>query len=152
MTQNAIAVANFFINKGISERNLLSPMKVQKLVYIAHGWHLAITDEDLISDEIGAWPFGPVIGSIYKKFAKYSRKSIDQLAQEGGQDLELSCCNEDTLEILNKIWEQYKIFSASALSNMTHKDGSPWSKSYEEGKSNTIDNDLIKNYYKEKLS
>lgn len=36
-------------------------MKLLKLVYITHGWYLGFNEEPLISDEIQAWKYGPVI-------------------------------------------------------------------------------------------
>ena len=40
-------------------------MKVQKLVYFAHGWHLGITKKPLINEQVEAWPYGAVIPSLY---------------------------------------------------------------------------------------
>jgi uncharacterized phage-associated protein len=148
MAQNAVAVANYFVQKSINEQKPISPMKVQKLVYIAHGWHLAVTEEPLIDDKVGAWPFGPVIGSIYKAFSQYARRAIDRVID--GNDLVSP--SEDTITILDTVWEKYKNFSATELSNMTHQEGSPWQITYEKGRSNIIDNELIKCHYKERLA
>ena len=40
-------------------------MLLQKLVYIAHGWNLAICGEPLIEEAPEAWDNGPVYRSIW---------------------------------------------------------------------------------------
>ncbi len=49
----SLAVANFFVEKSISTGIELTPMKVIKMVYIAHGWHLAIKNSPLIAEAVG---------------------------------------------------------------------------------------------------
>ncbi|MBX2834978.1 MAG: DUF4065 domain-containing protein [Micavibrio sp.] len=152
MAQDAIAVANYFVQKGMDESIPISPMKVQKLVYIAHGWHLALLDEPLIEDKVGAWPFGPVIGSIYKAFSTYAKNYIQTLAQSNGQDISLNNVSTETTNLLDEVWDGYKKFSATKLSNMTHENNSPWDLTYVEGRSNIIEDNLIKSYYQKKLT
>jgi uncharacterized phage-associated protein len=61
MPYPAAAIANEFIK--VAKRNgvLLTPMKLQKLVYFAHGWYLALLGKPLINEPVEAWKFGPVI-------------------------------------------------------------------------------------------
>jgi uncharacterized phage-associated protein len=44
----------------------ITPMQLLKLVYIAHGWSLAILGRDLFPDRIEAWKYGPVIPDLYR--------------------------------------------------------------------------------------
>ena len=55
------AVANKFLELG--ERDGVSditPMKLLKLVYIAHGWHLALSEgkKPLVNEASEAWKYG----------------------------------------------------------------------------------------------
>ena len=43
-------------------------MKVQELVYLASGEHLAIKGEPLIDEQVEAWRYGPVIPSLHHAF------------------------------------------------------------------------------------
>ena len=43
------AIANFFIDRY--GRHGITPLKLQKLIYVAHGWHLALLDKPLVIDE-----------------------------------------------------------------------------------------------------
>ena len=63
MVHTPLAIANAFIERALREEYPITHMKVQKLVYIAHGWSLGIRGEDLINENIMAWKYGPVIAS-----------------------------------------------------------------------------------------
>ncbi|MFZ2619503.1 MAG: type II toxin-antitoxin system antitoxin SocA domain-containing protein [Alphaproteobacteria bacterium] len=154
-TYSAVAIANFFVRKGLDEGRPVTPMKVQKLVYIAHGFTLALTDGNtpLIQEEVGAWPFGPVVASVYKKFLDFDKNNITSLAKDvSGQDILVDEADLDTNAILNRIWEVYGKFGAVQLSNLTHQEDSPWFQTYQEGTSRVISQELITKYYKKALS
>ncbi len=46
-------------------------MKLQKMVFFAHGYHLAKYGEPLIKDEFLAWKFGPVVLTIYDQYITF---------------------------------------------------------------------------------
>lgn len=53
---SAKEIANYFLE--LSAKKDISPLKIQKLVYIAHGWHLALYGEPLVQDELAeAWEY-----------------------------------------------------------------------------------------------
>ena len=55
----AITIAYYFLEQGERENIPISPMKLQKLIYFAHGWCLAIRREALIMESVEAWKYGP---------------------------------------------------------------------------------------------
>lgn len=63
MSVSALDVAEFILDQlGAS-----STMKLQKLVFYSHAYHLVYCKEPLISEEIQAWVNGPVIPALYDK-------------------------------------------------------------------------------------
>lgn len=137
------AVANYFLELAERDHIPLTPMKLQKLVYFAHGWYLALTGMPLINEQVEAWQWGPVIRSLYHnlkgfgnhpiegrihKFVPTSpsafemRSIVPSLKNESKYDEQL----EFVESLLQRVWEVYKSFSATQLSNMTHSPGSPW--------------------------
>ncbi len=61
-------VANWFIERAAQEGEYLTQLKLQKLVYMAHGWNLALLGKPLISENIEAWKWGPVIRYAIPRF------------------------------------------------------------------------------------
>ncbi len=150
---SAKAIANYFLDIGEVEGVPITPMQIIKLVYIAHGWHLALREEPLIVDKIEAWEFGPVIPSLYHEFKYYGSNPIESRAYE---EVMASIYNEpDNVPVgsfLDEVWREYKGFDALELSSMTHQPNTPWDITRKKNrlrlKTNPIiDNDLIQKYY-----
>jgi len=55
----------------------ITNLKLQKLVYYAQGFHLALYGSPLFSDEIVAWQHGPVVVALYEKYKEFRKSPID---------------------------------------------------------------------------
>lgn len=127
--ESPLAVANYFILKSLESGQLLTPMKLVKLVYIAHGWYLGLTGDPLISEGAQAWKYGPVIPTVYEQFKSYGGNSITQLANTitpSGQISNYPLSEPKIREFLDRIWEVYHKFTAVELSDLTHQENTPW--------------------------
>lgn len=125
---SAIAVANYFVQKALTDNADMTPIKLVKLTYIAHGWHLAITGgKPLISESVLAWRYGPIVQSVYNAFKKYGREQVTSLEFDFGNRV-ATVEDRKTKEILNRVWEVYKDFTGPQLSALTHKSDTPWDK------------------------
>ena len=151
---SAIAVANYFLDVASRDSEALTPMKIQKLVYIAHGWHLGLHGEPLITEPVEAWRWGPVFPSLYHEFKKYGREPITGKGTEGGETPDDP--DEDTREFLNEVWKNYQPYTGVQLANLTHEPKTPWDSTIDpyKGKSSIpthleIKNETIREYYKE---
>jgi|688.fasta_scaffold138291_2 uncharacterized phage-associated protein len=152
------AVANFFLDKAKKQQIGLSPLKLIKLVYIAHGWALALTEHQLFDEQIEAWQHGPVIPSLYHEFKNYGSRPIKEPAVEfdftTGEMVKPKIPeNAEIVTILDKVWDVYHTCSAVQLRGLTHQANTPWSECYQKGmKHLVIDNDKIKSHYQELLT
>lgn len=155
MGYSAKAIANFFIEhygkKGIS------PLKLQKLVYLAHGWHLGLRDEELVNDEFAeAWQYGPVFPSIYHEFKHLGSAHVKKKATELDENFEFSTPSVDeddsrTIALLNRVWDVYGKHSGLQLSRITHAGGSPWDVAFKKDgarRNAHISDEEIRKYYK----
>lgn len=132
MAYDAKAVANYFLDLAAQNKTLLTPMKLQKLIFFAHGWHLALAGEPLIADQVEAWQFGPVVPSIYHEF-KHERSGAitckaTELDLENFKLVELAIPEGDLTarKIMDRIWAIYGNLTAKRLSDLTHLPGTPW--------------------------
>jgi uncharacterized phage-associated protein len=127
MTYSPATVANYFLKKASSEGRAVTPMQLLKLVYIAHGWHLAYFNAPLINEEVQAWKYGPVIHSLYKQLRQYGSGAVGELIPTGpfpwSRDSEVT---GDSAALLDHVWDRYAGFSGIQLSAMTHQQDTPW--------------------------
>lgn len=161
----AVCVANEFIRLAKVKRETLTPMKLQKLVYFAHGWSLALTGQPLVSERIEAWQFGPVIPALYREFKSYGNGAITEEAglsfstgPDGKVVLETPCLDDyandaqaiHAKEIIARVFDVYGSYSGTKLSNATHMAGTPWQQVYRDHvKSLVIPDGIIEAYFKE---
>ncbi len=123
--------------------NDITPMKLLKLTYIAHGWMLALHDRPIFEEKVWAWKYGPVIPELYEKVREYRRLpvSYDFFSDcHEKLDIEQQDIVEQTLAIYGK-------FDAINLSARTHTKVTPWYKIWNENGKSVIPNSLIKEYY-----
>lgn len=151
--ENAIAVANYFIGRGLESGIEVTPMKAIKLVYIAHGWYLGIYKKPLLEDGVQAWQYGPVIKQVYDEFKKYGSAPITKKGTTGfflNPDTP-EVASPETRDFLAAIWERYGMYTGIQLSSLTHQTGTPWDIIWNSwGKHELfalIPNDLIQEHY-----
>lgn len=154
-------IANFFIELAHQKEVPLTPLKLQKLLYFAHGWHLALDDEHkpLLQEPIEAWKYGPVVPSVYHEFKKFRDNPITNYAQEDENRGYPKLSEKEIKELepfLNQVWKVYAHLPAIRLSNLTHLQGTPWKKIYDKYEGNIpigkiIDNKDIQTHFQDKM-
>lgn len=156
MSYSASLVASAFVKKGIEEGNFVTQMKLQKMVYFAHGYHLAKFDRPLVAETFEAWKYGPVIPVIYKTYRFYGSGRITDLtlANNGYENLlDAGVLDEKAMEAVNYTWQVTKNLSAISLSAWSHTSDAPWAKVYNPNETSTvINNASIREYFKTLLT
>lgn len=110
-------VANYFLTKTDEEAgDLISNMKLQKLVYYAQGFHIAMFNKrPLFNEPLKAWTHGPVVESLYHAFKAYGGGPIPRPADFSSEVLSF-----EVRELLDDIYKVYGQYSAWKLRNLTH--------------------------------
>ena len=144
MVVSSLAVANAFLKIAEEEGKELTNMQLQKLVYIAHGYALALLDRPLYWDTTRAWQWGPVIPNLYDPLRKYGRRIVTEPLET---DDKLDDDGEE-MNIIKGVWKEYGYLSGGKLSAITHRDNTPWSQTWEKEKFGCIPNDVIGCYYR----
>ncbi|MCH8342708.1 MAG: SocA family protein [Planctomycetes bacterium] len=137
MPWSSKAVANHILHLAKAEGVQVTPMQLNKLVYITHGWHLALTGDPLINETAEAWKYGPVVSSLYQEFKRFGRTPITKFAVEWEGDnpvtAKLPVGAEEAKDIIERVRKAYSGYSGLQLSALTHKKGTPWAKAWATG-------------------
>jgi uncharacterized phage-associated protein len=142
---NAHDVAKVFLSLTDPDvGEIISNLKLQKLVYYAQGFHLAITGVRLFEDDIVAWEHGPVVESLYHTYKDFGASAIP-LPEEFDMDALFS---KVQIDLLREVYEVYGQFSAWKLRNMTHSEA-PWADTPRKG---VINLSLMQTFFSDYVS
>lgn len=121
MAYLAVSIAAAFIERAAAENTPVSHAKLQHLAYYAHGYHLALYNQPLITQRFEAWKNGPALHSIYLAHKGISRKPLPQLP-----DINSGNLSPTALHVINLAWQACAKLSTKALAKQTTAHGSPW--------------------------
>lgn len=112
-------VADYLLHFAQEHGDLITPLKLQKLVFYADAWYMALNeDKELIADRFEAWVHGPVSRDMYARFAGYKWQPITEHITK--PDL-----HEHIKSHLDEVYDVFGRFTAYELEQMTHNE-KPW--------------------------
>lgn len=120
------------------EREGITNLKLQKILYFAQAYYLAKLGKPLFSDPIEAWDYGPVVSSVYHA---YKSKGSNPIILETDQ----SNISDEDKESISKIWDTFGGYSASKLVDIAHAHN-PW-KEANASTNKVISHKSITDYY-----
>ncbi len=143
---SASKVAKYFIWKASKDKKIITNKKLQKLLYYAQGWHLALKNKPLFEEDIQAWVHGPAIPSIYEQYKRFGFENINIPIDMS----EISSLKDD--DLLNEVWKVYGKYDAEYLETLTHNE-EPWQKAREglcagDASTNVITKEELQKYFK----
>ena len=155
-TVDSIQLAKYFVA-------MLGPMphlKLQKLVFYAQAWHLAIFDEPLIDDDFQAWAHGPVSRKVWDKFKTPESPvlgviKLDAAAVRSTKSTFQASVTPEQKDLLDDVIKEYGPHSAYHLECLTHAER-PW-RDMRQGldpaakSTAVITKSAIKTYYRSRL-
>ena len=115
---SANKVADYILRSCHDSGELISNLKLQKLLYYAQAWYLALYDRSLFNDRLEAWVHGPVQPAVYGRFKHHRWDPISDQPDDPKLPLHVSAH-------LDEIMQVYGVETAYALELMTHREA-PW--------------------------
>ena len=97
----------------------MTNLKLQKLIYYAQAWFLALHDTSIFDEDVQAWVHGPVLPSQYHRFSHFRWQPI--LEEIGPPKIG----DEDVETHLHEIIDVFGTETAVALERITHQEA-PW--------------------------
>lgn len=147
-------IANYILDLADRDGVAVTPMKLQKLVYIAYGWALVLYDLQLFTEPIQAWKHGPVIPSLFHEFKVYTNNPITGRSFELNRDgstwvSSIPRSDKQARRAVSGTWRAYGHHTAASLRNRTHAPDTPWSQVYngESKHGSAIPTDLIRKHF-----
>lgn len=139
---SAMDFAKHIITLCTNMGNSISDLKLQKVLYYIQLAFILNLKEYAFSDEMEAWPYGPVVRSVYDAYSSYgSTKICLQYENEDVfSDREKNIIHSVLYNCINK--------NAWDLVEMSHVTGGPWDKIYQNGKGykKVIPKELMREY------
>ena len=118
-TQGDRDIANYFIWLASESDVEINAYKLQKLVYYAQAWHLAIYGTLLFNADFQAWVHGPVIPDLLERYT--SQFSWEPIAEK----IEQPKLSEEIGEFLEEVADAYFEYDDETLERMTCSE-MPW--------------------------
>jgi uncharacterized phage-associated protein len=149
MAYNVNHVLNTLLQRSFRESRLdMSPMKIQKMLFFTHGWHLATTGSPAVDQPFEVWQYGPVLSTIYHELKRFGSDPVTEYIKGYLEDKAYVVNSAETnlYRSVDIAWEKYIGIPAVNLSAMTHEPGSPWDIAMKRSLGQ-IPNDIIRDYF-----
>ena len=127
--RNIIKNSEYIIECYKRHNKSITNLELQKLMYFLEALYMVAMDEDYLYEEnFTAWNFGPVNREIYDKYKKFGSNPIVL-----DEEILINPINQHFVE---NLFILFKDFTAAALVNLSHSEGSPWYEIYKKNNGN----------------
>lgn len=140
-TYSAVDVAFSLLKHAAEQGRYFTNLQLQKLTYVCHGLSLSHFHRPLITDDVFAWQYGPVVPSVYFRFKSYGSSAIQE-----HMDIVL---DGDSEAIVKDVVAKLGHLSGPQLVELTHREGSPWSKVWDGSQNKVIPDYVIQSHYQQ---
>lgn len=140
----SLAVSQYILDLvAKSNTPYITPMKLLKLVYIAHGYMLGKHGTPLLTEDVYAFEYGPFVKSVYEAIRHYRSQDIVHVKLTHNIIL-----NDQEKEVIEDVVNTYAKFDVVLIAAAILQEDSPWSMARSLSEDNPIiSNDLIKHFY-----
>lgn len=134
MPYMSTTVANNILSRTFRDNILVTPMKLQKILYFTASEYAKKTGRALLADSFQTWAYGPVVSPVYAEFRPFSKQSITRYSRDAtGRSVVVDESGDPALrDALDTVWDATRYRTAVDLSNITHLEGSAWDKAFQE--------------------
>jgi len=121
-----LEVANTIIARHGKYCHDLGHMKLQKLVYMVHGWWLAHHEDAILNEKPQMWKHGAVFKSMYHVLKVYGSKRLKNPVQIRFDEEPYIIKDKEVICLIDWVWNKYGHLSAEELSTLVHQKGTAW--------------------------
>lgn len=143
MAYKALDVAFYVINYCNRQDEMISNLRLQKLLYFAQAYFVIQdgVDSQCFEERIEAWDFGPVVPDVYRYFSVFG----------SGHIFKIRSFDENTIllihkKMIEKVIDSFCDYSDADLLKLTHAQ-EPWKNAFEQSKQNEITVKALQEYF-----
>lgn len=114
-------VARYVVDKCYRDGNPVSNLQLQKILYFLQLFFVEVFGVLMFSEEFEAWPYGPVMPSVYERFSRFGGAPIEMSFR--GDGAFLSKDHKDVVDVAIQVLSKKSPWD---LVRVSHADGSPW--------------------------
>jgi len=142
---NAFRIADYIIAYSHEHGDPVSNLKLQKLLYYAQAWFLALYDERLFDERIEAWVHGPAVPPVYRQYKTWAWQPI-------AENPDYPDLDKTIVEHLDEVLDVYGDLTGPQLHKLTHSED-PWKNArgdlpLDQPSSNPISDDDMREFYR----
>lgn len=143
MSRSAMEVAKYIIDKCAVDRQPISNLQLQKILYYVQVDFYKKFKQPCFSDDFEAWMFGPVVPVVYYRYCGAGAYDI-VLKYPAVREM----WTPEEKALVDSIVENKREENPWALVNDTHREGKAWALTYLDGKGNKkiIEKELIREH------
>ncbi len=120
----ALDIAKYIVQKCIDEKDPISNLQLQKILYFIQVYYLRNKNTPLFNDDFEAWQFGPVIPKVYTQYSMYGAGKIGHLyGQEILKGEEIAIEDQRNIDLIT---EEKRTLSPWDLVEDTHDKTKAW--------------------------
>lgn len=139
----AMKVANKLLEIADLNGDLITNLKLQKLLYYAQAFYMVNNSgEKLFDDDIQAWEYWPVVPDVYHEYKKFNSYPIDYKKVKD-KKFDFTPNQE---QYLSDFAAEYFRYSATELVTRTHQE-QPWKTATAKGRNSVIDTAEMYKFY-----
>lgn len=142
-------VANYFLKLAKREGESVSPYRLMKLTFLAHGWHLGFKSKALFYNVVEMWKYGIVIPDLYYVIRRFGQTPVYKDVVELYVENKLT---EQDKEFVKIIWDAYKRLNGLEVGAKVSDHSVYFEEKLQNGDARQISIYLIEDCYKNLIS
>ena len=115
--------ANYIVAKCIDDKEYISNLQLQKILYLVQIAFYQKLDRPAFFDDIEAWNFGPVVQNVYYKWCGVGAMPIDIAPK-------MTLPSKLERAIIDPIVEKARAMKPWDLAEVVLRENGPWAKAY----------------------
>ena len=132
---HAATIANAFVALSKRDGRVFHPIQLNKLVYFAHGWHLAYHGTPLIAETVQAWRFGPTIRSLYRAMNARRYQLGERVTSPNPRYLFDNDPDPDAQRLIEAVYARLCQYSGAQMATYARQNSgdmrTPWARAWE---------------------